>query len=508
MGIQTLDQFIGQVVSHCHVEELVRYGQMEAIYRAQQLRPSRPVAITLFQLPETLSPLAYQRFRARFLREAASLVLLRHPHLLPLYGYGEWEHLLYLITPYRTEGSLMSQLQQQGSFSLAKTVTVLEQVTAGLEYAHQHGQSHGALTPEYILVSDEYPLQIAGLGLRSLLTRRDILPITENAQHLLTVAGTQLVASKYAAPEILQSQIADIRSDVYALGVILMELLSGSLLASEATPLDELQDATLPHTLKQVLLRALATDPNNRFQQVGDLLTAWTSGVEQEHTSVKPAPTVTPVPVALTPAFQETDEQRLADEAWSASSFEQRQPVLAYQSVPSPIAARNRSGSKRSKKDSRVQRRQVTALLAGGLALGALGVGGISLFQRLTNGQSGSASSPLPSGKGTIIGQTNQATNTAVAFNDLRVPTHRQRLLIRLPTGNFVAYKQGCTHSGVLVNYDPKTHLLVCPAHGAIFDPAHGGRVVQGPANQSASSIPPLPQITISVNANGTITAL
>jgi Rieske Fe-S protein len=60
----------------------------------------------------------------------------------------------------------------------------------------------------------------------------------------------------------------------------------------------------------------------------------------------------------------------------------------------------------------------------------------------------------------------------------------------------------------VLVTYDPKTHLLVCPAHGAIFDPAHGGRVVQGPANQPASSIAPLPQVSIAVNADGTITAL
>src|SRR5258708_28907472 len=146
MAIQMLDQLVGQVVSHCFVEEFVSHGQMEAIYRAQQLSPHRPVAITLFLLPDTLSPLAYQRFRTRFLQQAASLVTLRHPHLLPLYGYGEWESLLYLITPYRTEGSLMSQLQQQGAFSLAKTVTVLEQVTEGLAYAHQHGQSHRALT--------------------------------------------------------------------------------------------------------------------------------------------------------------------------------------------------------------------------------------------------------------------------------------------------------------------------------------------------------------------------
>lgn len=75
-------------------------------------------------------------------------------------------------------------------------------------------------------------------------------------------------------------------------------------------------------------------------------------------------------------------------------------------------------------------------------------------------------------------------------------------ILIHLPNGDFVACEQACTHEGVPVYYDGGTHQLICPAHGAIFDPAHGFSVVQGPAQT------PLPRVSIHVNADGTITTV
>ena len=75
-------------------------------------------------------------------------------------------------------------------------------------------------------------------------------------------------------------------------------------------------------------------------------------------------------------------------------------------------------------------------------------------------------------------------------------------LLVRLANSTFVAYERAYTHVGVLVNYDPATEMLVCPAHGAIFDPAKGSAVVQGPAQL------PLPKIGIQIQADGTVTTL
>jgi serine/threonine-protein kinase len=103
-----------------------------------------------------------------------------------------------------------------------------------------------------------------------------------------------------------------------------------------------------------------------------------------------------------------------------------------------------------------------------------------------------------PQHTGTVIGHTNMATNSSVSFTN---PADGQGgLLIHLSNGNFVACERACTHAGVPVNYDAGSGKLLCPAHGAIFDPANAFSVVQGPANKS------LPVVSIRVNADGTIT--
>src|SRR5947209_7766377 len=105
---------------------------------------------------------------------------------------------------------------------------MLEQITAGLEHAHCQGRVHGALSLSHLLVAQGQQIQIAGLGWLLLLERRDILPVAVPREHALTLAGTWLAPQRYLAPECLyQGQAADIRSDVYALGVILGELLAG-----------------------------------------------------------------------------------------------------------------------------------------------------------------------------------------------------------------------------------------------------------------------------------------
>ncbi|GER89288.1 hypothetical protein KDW_34500 [Dictyobacter vulcani] len=116
------------------------------------------------------------------------------------------------------------------------------------------------------------------------------------------------------------------------------------------------------------------------------------------------------------------------------------------------------------------------------------------------NGGNTTQKPAAPGHVGTVVGSQNQPVNSAISFNN---PADQQAsLLVRLPAGTFVAYEKACTHEGVKVNYDPATKMFVCPAHGAIFDPANGGRVVQGPADA------PLPPVKVNVNADGTITAV
>jgi Rieske Fe-S protein len=124
-----------------------------------------------------------------------------------------------------------------------------------------------------------------------------------------------------------------------------------------------------------------------------------------------------------------------------------------------------------------------------GATIGALGVSGISIGYLLTTAPLKPPvvrKNPLP-----------QVPNTAQIFTNPH--NGREGLFIRLPNGKLVAFDRACTHRGVYVDYDPKTHMLICPAHEAIFDPANGARVVQGPATI------PLPPVPFHLKDDGTL---
>jgi Rieske Fe-S protein len=120
--------------------------------------------------------------------------------------------------------------------------------------------------------------------------------------------------------------------------------------------------------------------------------------------------------------------------------------------------------------------------------------------QATTTKQAPAKQAQQPAHTGTVVGKSNQAPNTSQAFKN--PADNNASLLVRLPDGAFVAYEQACTHQGVPVNYHPDTHTFICPLHGSIFDPAQNGKVLQGPAAA------PLPAVKVSVNGDGTITAV
>ncbi|HEY4384360.1 MAG TPA: Rieske (2Fe-2S) protein [Ktedonobacteraceae bacterium] len=163
-----------------------------------------------------------------------------------------------------------------------------------------------------------------------------------------------------------------------------------------------------------------------------------------------------------------------------------------------------------------VSRRHVLALMgtSGAVAAATILLSGCSFFdggnsatstsspttttQAPTQAPESTATSTQAQQTGTVIGATSQASNSAKTFTD---PANSQdAVLIHLSNGNFVAYDSACTHEGVTVNYDPATQKLVCPRHGAIFDPANGAMVLSGPAPS------PLAKVTINVMGDGTIT--
>ncbi len=637
----TLDLLVGQVLGAYRVERLLVQGRLQTIFLARHLVEQRIDALTLYTLPEHFSSTARTRFLARFRGMATAITTLAHPHILPIYAYGEVGGSPYLITPYMMNGSLADLLKRQGPYAYDDVAFVLEQLVAGLAYAHNKGFIHGTLKPANILVRDEGVFQVAGFGLMHLLQLSGIEQTDRPMAHLLSVGGTLLAAPEYCAPEVLQGRSIDARSDVYALGCILFEMLSGT---SPLAGIDPMPSAnaqrmpslpslralspTLPAVLVAVINQALERNPAHRFQHVSELGEAFAQaahGIERSQHSATPArsmymadaglshlaagttwqlrpPIVANklsntteqnkevVPTRAAPTLITTDgwslpsaprrtEQRAArtlvpdvdeqnvqavlessstgtqDEAsllaqqyqwWSqpnllAATGQAKKAADAPLILPGPSTTRSLSPSTPAPADWTIERperaafaqltpaearrrprpmkrRRVLALLAGGTAVAT---GAAVLFNLRTligtpagqpSTQTQPAAQPTRPGNTTTpnmtisngkkrnaIGASTQASNTAVDF--INPADNKRSLLIHLPNGTFVAYERACTHEGILVNYDATTHTMVCPAHGAIFDPAAAGKVLQGPAAIS------LPKVTVQVNADGTITS-
>src|SRR6266516_4042093 len=187
-----------------------------------------------------------------------------------------------------TNGSLADILKRKGRCDHLEVLDVLEQVTPGLEYAHRRGGIHGTLKPANIVLNSERKMLVAGFGLMHILQMRGIEANNKPYGHLLSIADTFLVAPEYIAPEVVQGQSIDKRSDIYALGVILFELLSGKPPFTGANPVDVAKmhvEQTAPSlrglcpditvALASVVNQALDRTPARRFQSASELTEAF-----------------------------------------------------------------------------------------------------------------------------------------------------------------------------------------------------------------------------------------
>jgi serine/threonine protein kinase len=194
--------------------------------------------MTVFNLPEELSTKERKRFTARLAQERTTLARLTHPHLLPMYDSGEHAGSLYLVTAVVKGASLAQVLKQQGRFSPHQTLDILRQVAAGLDYAHSQGAVHGLLSLSTALLSHELTVQLTGFGMRTLLEVYGKRPHMQPRAYLFSTSGACLGSPASISPERVLGMPPDARSDIYALGVMLFELLSGTPPFRGATPLD------------------------------------------------------------------------------------------------------------------------------------------------------------------------------------------------------------------------------------------------------------------------------
>ena len=273
----------GQMLGPYRIINQVGQGGMATVYKAYQPSMDRNVAIKV--LPRQLAE--SKEFATRFQQEARTIARLEHPHILPVFDYGESDGVTYFVMRFLEAGTLKAKMET-GLLSLNEIDNLFTQLAGALGYAHSHGVVHRDLKPANALVDEQGNLFLTDFGIAKLL---------ESASPRLTQTDAIMGTPAYISPEQARAQTVDQRSDIYSLGIILYEMVTGRVpftadtpLAvilkhvSDPLPLPSMLKPDIPEAIEQVILKALAKEPNDRYANTTEFLAAWKRALQDKET--------------------------------------------------------------------------------------------------------------------------------------------------------------------------------------------------------------------------------
>jgi len=256
------------------IERELGEGGMATVYLSRDLKHNRKVAIKVLK-PELAAVVGAERFLA----EIETTANLQHPHILPLFDSGEADHLLYYVMPLVEGESLRDRLDREGKLSVEEALSITKDVAAALSYAHARGVIHRDIKPENVLIEDD-EARVADFGIA--------LAVSSANRDQLTATGLSVGTPGYMSPEQIGGEVTiDGRSDVYALGCLLYEMLAGeppftgpsvqAVVAKALTaPPPSVRDARpdVPKAVDSAIATALAKRPEERFESARELYEA------------------------------------------------------------------------------------------------------------------------------------------------------------------------------------------------------------------------------------------
>ncbi|GCE20650.1 serine/threonine protein kinase [Dictyobacter kobayashii] len=288
-----MQDLLNTVISHYTIVRHIARGGMSDIYLARDLTSNREVALKLVHSGN-------HDYCLRFQREAQAITTLRHKHILPALDYGEVDPWCYLVTPYVPNGTLRD-LVQAGPLTLEDTGKYLDQVASALHYAHEQGIVHRDIKSSNILMRDRDFVYLADFGL---------VKNTRSVAESLTESGFLVGTAEYMAPELAERDATHL-SDIYALGIVLYQMLTGDVPFKGSTPVGtfmqhlskkvsrpSLVNPGIPAAFDKVVLRALAKEPARRYQSALELAAAYQQALDvYSRQSVNEAKTTQHLPV-------------------------------------------------------------------------------------------------------------------------------------------------------------------------------------------------------------------
>jgi len=265
-SLQELAGFFPQL----EILELIGKGGMGAVYKVRQRQLNRVAALKI--LPPGIG--GEPAFAERFTREAQALAQLNHPGIVTLYEFGETNGLYYFLMEF-VDGVSLRQLLQTSRVSTREALAIVPQICDALQFAHDQGVVHRDIKPENILLDRRGRVKVADFGLAKLVgAGRELQPAggTTTGSPALTESGRIVGTPNYMAPEQLEhpSEV-DHRADIYALGVVFYQMLTGELPGKRIEPPS--RKVLIDVRLDEVVLRALERRPGLRYQQVSEVKT-------------------------------------------------------------------------------------------------------------------------------------------------------------------------------------------------------------------------------------------
>jgi len=288
------------------VSELGR-GSMGVVYHGFDPVIGRTVAIKTM-LTEGLTSQEFREFKSRFQREAQAAGVLSHPNIVNVFDYGEDNGILYLIMEYLEGKSLEKLIEEQVMLPIETIIPMFDQVCGALDHAHQHDIVHRDIKPANIMILDNGLVKVTDFGIAKMMSMG------------MTQAGQVLGTPNYMSPEQVKGRQVDGRSDIFSLGIILYDLVTGELpfggqnittviykiINENPIPPREL-DATIHPGLSYVICKALAKNPDERYQTCRELADDL-KNFKSLAGSASPSATI----VVKVPPFPSTDLERAA----------------------------------------------------------------------------------------------------------------------------------------------------------------------------------------------------